>query len=232
MRTKFILLSILACLANQASRGQSTSFTYQGRLTASGAAATGLYDFQFTLRDAPTGGSALAGTNTLAAGPVTNGLFTVLLDLGSAAFRGPDRWLEIAVRRGGGANSWTLLAPRQELTRAPYAIQAMSAASLLGTLPDTQLSPNVPRLDANSTFTGTVNFHPSTGAPFSVGNNDKKVANLNADKLDGLDSTNFVLKSGDTMTGPLNLPANGLVVGNAQLVVSGGNVGIGTPSPT
>src|SRR6266542_6856100 len=198
MRTKFILLSILACLANQASRGQSTSFTYQGRLTASGAAATGLYDFQFTLRDAPTGGSALAGTNTLAAVPVTNGLFTVLLDFGSAAFSGPDRWLEIAVRPGGGANFWTLLAPRQELARAPYAIQAVSAASLLGTLPDTQLSPNVPRLDANNTFTGATTFRPATGAPFSVAGNDKKVASLNADLLDGKDSSNFVLKAGDT----------------------------------
>jgi len=31
------------------------------------------------------------------------------------------------------------------------------------------------------------------------------------------------------MTGPLNLPANGLVAGTNQLVLSGGNVGIGTP---
>lgn len=36
-----------------------------------------------------------------------------------------------------------------------------------------------------------------------------------------------VLKTGDTMTGALNLPSNGLAVGTTQLVVSGGNVGIG-----
>jgi len=40
-----------------------------------------------------------------------------------------------------------------------------------------------------------------------------------------------VLKSGDTMVGTLNLPANGLVAGTNQLVLSGGNVGIGTASP-
>jgi hypothetical protein len=40
------------------------------------------------------------------------------------------------------------------------------------------------------------------------------------------------LKTGDTMTGTLNLPANGLVVGGDQLKVSGGNVGIGTAAPT
>jgi hypothetical protein len=38
-------------------------------------------------------------------------------------------------------------------------------------------------------------------------------------------------KAGDTMTGTLNLPTNGLLVGNTQLVLSGGNVGIGTTGP-
>ena len=46
------------------------------------------------------------------------------------------------------------------------------------------------------------------------------------------DSASFVSKSGDTMTGTLNLPSNGLTVGTDQLAVSGGNVGIGTSSPT
>lgn len=49
--------------------------------------------------------------------------------------------------------------------------------------------------------------------------------------LDELDSEK-VSKNGDTMTGTLNLPANGLVVGTNQLAVSGGNIGIGTSSPT
>ncbi|MBX2993164.1 MAG: hypothetical protein KF681_00005, partial [Bdellovibrionaceae bacterium] len=43
--------------------------------------------------------------------------------------------------------------------------------------------------------------------------------------------TNYVAKAGDTMTGALNLPSNGLAVGTNQLVVSGGSVGIGTASP-
>ncbi len=41
----------------------------------------------------------------------------------------------------------------------------------------------------------------------------------------------YVAKTGDTMTGSLNLPANGLGVGGNQLVLSAGNVGIGTTSP-
>ena len=43
--------------------------------------------------------------------------------------------------------------------------------------------------------------------------------------------SNYVAKAGDTMTGTLNLPSNGLVVGTNQLVASGGYVGIGTASP-
>lgn len=36
-----------------------------------------------------------------------------------------------------------------------------------------------------------------------------------------------IAKSGDTMTGTLNLPSNGLIVGTTQLVVSGGSLGVG-----
>jgi hypothetical protein len=40
-----------------------------------------------------------------------------------------------------------------------------------------------------------------------------------------------VHKAGDTMSGTLNLPTNGLVAGTTQLVLSSGNVGIGTSGP-
>jgi formylglycine-generating enzyme required for sulfatase activity len=40
-----------------------------------------------------------------------------------------------------------------------------------------------------------------------------------------------VAKDGDTMTGTLTLPANGLRAGTSQLVLSAGNVGIGTATP-
>ena len=43
--------------------------------------------------------------------------------------------------------------------------------------------------------------------------------------------SNYVAVAGSTMTGVLNLPANGLVAGTKQLVLTGGNVGIGTTSP-
>ena len=45
-------------------------------------------------------------------------------------------------------------------------------------------------------------------------------------------SGNYVAKSGDSMTGALSLLANGLAAGGSQFVLSGGNVGIGTATPS
>jgi hypothetical protein len=62
----------------------------------------------------------------------------------------------------------------------------------------------------------------------------------NANLLNGQNSTAFapvtnsgvyVARSGDTMTGSLNLPVDGLQVGTTQFVVSGSYVGMGTMSP-
>lgn len=46
------------------------------------------------------------------------------------------------------------------------------------------------------------------------------------------DLNNYVLKAGDTMTGALNLPTNGLTVGTNQLTVSATGVGVGIATPT
>jgi hypothetical protein len=112
---------------------------------------------------------------------------------------------------------------------------------------------------AGGTLSGTqlIATVASGTAPLSVSSNTL-VPNLNADLLDGVhasafatqtlldaealaranadavlqtDINNRVSKAGDTMTGTLNLPPNGLVAGTNQLVISGGNVGIGTASP-
>jgi len=45
------------------------------------------------------------------------------------------------------------------------------------------------------------------------------------------DASTKVSKTGDTMSGALSLPANGLVAGTNQLVLANGNVGIGTTAP-
>ncbi|MCX6107961.1 MAG: phage tail protein, partial [Proteobacteria bacterium] len=45
------------------------------------------------------------------------------------------------------------------------------------------------------------------------------------------DVSTKVSKTGDTMTGSLTLPSNGLIAGTNQLVLANGNVGVGTTNP-
>jgi hypothetical protein len=122
---------------------QGTAFTYQGRLDANGAAASGTFDLQFGLWNAASGALPLGATLTSLATPVVRGLFTVTLDFG-ASFPGEDRWLEIAVRTNGGA-TFSTLSPRQHVTPSPYAITAgrvtggVSASQIIGAVPLAQL---------------------------------------------------------------------------------------------
>lgn len=122
-----ITLLILAFGASVAS-SQTSSFTYDGRLSDGGSAANGNYDFEFKLFDAVSSGSQQGSTIQKLNVPVANGLFTVGLDFGAAVFTGASRFLEISVR-ASGVGSFTVLSPRQELQSAPYAIKSAGAAS-------------------------------------------------------------------------------------------------------
>ena len=136
----FIALAILAGIHQAAAQG--TVFTYQGQLSAGGSPANGLYDFEFSLSNAPSGGSQVGGTFTALALGVTNGLFTTNLNFG-AVFTGNPLWLGISVR-SNGVGSYTPLSPPQELLPVPYAIMAGAASNLLGTLPLRQLQRHLP----------------------------------------------------------------------------------------
>ncbi len=192
MKSHPILTAILAVAALpglvSTLSAQGSALTYQGRLSDSGQTPTGLYDLRFSLYDAAAGGSQVGSTVALAPVGVTNGLFTVVLDFGTSPFNGAARWLQLAVRTNGSAAALVTMAPRQALTAAPYAI---AAGAVTGPVADAQLSGNIARLNGSPVFTGTATFSPATGAPFSVGANGNRVANLNADFLDGLDSGAF-----------------------------------------
>ncbi len=108
---------------------QPTTFTYQGRLLESGTPADGTYDMRFTLYDAVNNGNVVAGPRTNSSTVVVDGLFTVQLDFGAAAFDGQERWLEIAARRTGGG-VFNTLDPRQEITATPYSVRSLEAASV------------------------------------------------------------------------------------------------------
>ncbi|SPE49983.1 conserved exported hypothetical protein [Verrucomicrobia bacterium] len=130
------------CILKNPGFSQGTAFTYQGQLAAAAAPANGSYDFTFALFAANAGGIATAGPVTNTAVAVTNGLFTTKIDFGPDVFTGSSNWLEIAVRANGG-DSFTTLAPRQQLTPTPYALVANTAGNLSGPLSVSQLPPAV-----------------------------------------------------------------------------------------
>lgn len=109
--------------------GQTTQFTYQGQLTDGGNPATGSYDFQFRLFDAPTAGTQIGANLPLEDITVSNGIFSVTLDFGVAAFPGANRFLEISVRPGASVGAYTPLLPRQQIKATPYALKSLNSAS-------------------------------------------------------------------------------------------------------
>jgi hypothetical protein len=125
-------VSLLVLFSVTVAPAQTTSFTYQGRLTDGGTPATANYDLQFTLWDALSGGTQQAQpspvTVTRTSVLVTGGIFSVQLDFGVSAFPGADRFLEIGVRPAG-VGSFTTLTPRQPITSTPYAIRSLNASS-------------------------------------------------------------------------------------------------------
>jgi hypothetical protein len=128
------LLLVWWLLVGISAFGQTTAFTYQGKLTEAGTPASGTYDMQFKLFDTVTVGTGTQQGTTLVnpTVQVAAGSFSVTLNFGAPVFDGTARFLEIGVRPAGSANPYTVLAPRQTLTSSPYAIQTLNAQQLGG----------------------------------------------------------------------------------------------------
>ncbi|MBE0542140.1 MAG: hypothetical protein IH623_12190 [Verrucomicrobia bacterium] len=199
-----LLICLCALLLVKAVQGQTTAFTYQGRLTEAGAPANGNYDLRFALYNASSGGNLVAAPLTNSAVTVGNGLFLVTLDFGGAAFHGSGRWLEVGVRGAGSLGAFNILAPRQAFTATPYAIEAvnaLTASNLSGTLPDARLSTNVALLNTSVVFTGSVTATQFNGS--GVGLANVPAASLNGTLPDARLSSNVAL-----LNGPANFLGN------------------------
>jgi hypothetical protein len=124
------LVAVLGVILGAGSaHAQGSAFTYQGRLATGTLPADGTYDFEFRLFDALAGGTQQGTTQAVPAVVVSDGLFTVTLNFGSA-FDGSPRFLQIAVRTAGGG-AFTTIAPRQAITSSPYAVRAATAGNAL-----------------------------------------------------------------------------------------------------
>src|SRR3989442_14922343 len=91
VRDFFVALTIMLLLGAGADYGQTqtTTFSYQGKLTDGGNPAIGNYDLQFAFFDSGAGGTQIGSTLTRSGVSVSGGIFTVQLDFGVSAFPAP-----------------------------------------------------------------------------------------------------------------------------------------------
>jgi hypothetical protein len=137
-----VILAALGSLLTNHAAAQGTAFSYQGRLNTASGPANGSYDLTFTLFNTNAGGILISGPVTNSSVGVSNGLFTVAVDFGSAPFTaGQALWLEIGARTNGAA-TFSTLAPRQAVLSTPIADYALAvnSSNLLGQVTDANLA--------------------------------------------------------------------------------------------
>ena len=159
MKRTLIAASLLLAFSCADATPQSTAFTYQGSLSASGHAANGNFDLTFKLFDAVTGGSQVGTTITMTAFPVLNGAFTTDLDF-PGTFSGNQRWVEVSV---GGQ----VLSPRQPVNAVPVAQYALSG--IAGATGATGATGPAGPTGAASTVAGPTGPVGATGAAGNTG---------------------------------------------------------------
>ncbi len=123
----YLILILLIFAAATVAVGQTTEFTFQGRLLDNTLPPTASYDFEFRLFDAEESGNEL-GSDAQLGVAVNAGAFSVRLDFGKQ-FDGTPRFLQIGVRPAGSPEPFTILDPRQPISSTPYAIRSLNAAA-------------------------------------------------------------------------------------------------------
>lgn len=239
MKIRFFALLLWLFVGAHAALAQ-TAFTYQGRLTDAGNPANGSYDLQLRLFDALSGGTQQGASVALENVAVANGIFTVQLDFGAAAFPGAARWLEIGVRPGTSTGAFTTLTPRQPITPTPYAMHSTASDGLSAACVNCVTSGQIQTVDGaqvtgaipiESVPTGSENYIQNAAVPrgngktggqpaasFDIGGNGNIGGNLTVVGQTGLGTT---------------MPGAGLtldVVGNARMTEPNGVINFGTPN--
>lgn len=174
----FCITTVLLVLTIEAAAyGQGTAFNYQGRLTNDGAPADGLFEFDFKVFDAVTGGNQVGPDLAPQLIQVSNGVLTAQLDFGAGVFTGAARFLEIGVRPAGSPNPYTVLTPRQGVSSIPYTIRSISAASA-----DTATSANqLGGLPASGFIQNSTS--PQAATNFNISGNGTAAGTLSANRV-------------------------------------------------
>jgi len=218
MKCQNRFLALLLLFAATAAAAQTdTTFTYQGTLTDQGAPANGLYDIAVDVHDAPSGGNVLGARIEYPDVPVTDGLFTLQIDLGTSHYGVREIWLEIRV-------DTVRLLPRQHLTPAPFALHAR------GVFVDNVGNVEIGTSAAAATLTanGPVLSVGTNGGTLYTANPNNQSASFSLGWMDDVARLR-IGGSGPGASGGLDIQR----VGDASLmrILHNGNVGIGTSLP-
>jgi len=238
---KKIILPLLLS-AGIAGFSNAEPFVVQGQLRDNGSVANGLYDFEFELWDAVTGGNQVGITLTVDDLDVVAGVFTSEIDFG-AVFNGNSFWVETRIRAGGSTGAFSPLPSRILIGSAPQAHHATTADSLInpqwneapGVLwygsgsdqvfinrSNPILSSEVFGVQTNSGFSGIVVSGPSsTDSPYIALATDNSVDVY--ESYDGSSDTWVFWKSGAQRltidsTNEFNVLEDVLVSGNVDVV--------------
>ena len=196
---KSALLLVLAAVSAHASA--PGLLTYQGRLKESGLPVTAARSVTINICDAATLGSCTPSPSSPQSVSVVNGLFRTTFTVPSSIALESGSWyLEISV--GGQTFS-----PREALTAAPYAIYASSAATLLANPGSSYVAISTPVSFGAQDASG-YSLVLSSGINATSGVFRAKAFFGDGSGLTGLPSSTDitkVFKTGDSMTGALNL---------------------------
>jgi hypothetical protein len=131
---EFRLLSAFAAiLLVSASVANAQFFSFQGRITDTGGVPlNGVYDVEFKLFDAYTGGSQIGSTVAKHDVQITDGILSSgVTFFEEVSFVGDDFYMEILIREGASTGAYESLG-RSYIGYAPRAINALRVDSLLG----------------------------------------------------------------------------------------------------
>jgi autotransporter-associated beta strand protein len=223
----------------------SAVLTYQARLKNGAQLASGLFDFQFLLFDAPSGGNQLSITQCVDNVPASEGLFAASVDFGDQYSTPEPRFLEVRARADTGldcssATGFSVLGPRQRLLPHPSAAHANAAFALDS--PDGS-RPNAVFVDDSGrvgigTAAPQASVHVVTAGE-GVRIQGPAVGPGNATWIafsDGNDADTGYVGDASASDTSIDLASGGDIVlytasGAALTAKVGGNVGIGTSTP-
>ncbi|MCB2155905.1 tail fiber domain-containing protein [bacterium] len=120
------LVAAMVVTVSAAWADPGTAFTYQGRLTESGAPIDGLCSFHFELHSTSAGDNPVTGTLQVVDRIIQGGVVEEILDFGDV-FDGSSRWLEISVDSNGGTDNFQTLNNRIPMLPAPYSLYSEKA---------------------------------------------------------------------------------------------------------